>query len=132
MLSSSSSRRTTRIRAPKAQSNNKQQIEQSWSEIQTAIVEIQNKNASVLSFEKLYRMAYNIVLKKHSDMLYNGVRTTIEDFLSADIKPKLVSMLSDPDEKNYLKLLNQLWDDHLISMKMISDVLISSRMTTTD
>ena len=44
-----------------------------------AIDEIYNKNASVLSFEELYRNAYNLVLHKHGDLLYEGVQKCVEE-----------------------------------------------------
>lgn len=44
----------------------------------TAIGEIHNKNASLLSFEELYRNAYNLVLHKHGDLLYQGVEGSVK------------------------------------------------------
>lgn len=44
----------------------------------TAIGEIHNKNASLLSFEELYRNAYNLVLHKHGDLLYAGVKQSVQ------------------------------------------------------
>jgi len=35
--------------------------------------EIHNRNASTLSFEELYRNAYNLVLHKHGNLLYEGI-----------------------------------------------------------
>jgi cullin 3 len=35
--------------------------------------EIHNRNASTLSFEELYRNAYNLVLHKHGNLLYAGI-----------------------------------------------------------
>ena len=36
--------------------------------------EIHYRNASALSFEELYRNAYNLVLHKHGNLLYEGVQ----------------------------------------------------------
>ncbi|CAM9903661.1 unnamed protein product, partial [Heterosigma akashiwo] len=41
--------------------------QQIWSALSGAIDEIHNKNASALSFEELYRNAYNLVLHKHGE-----------------------------------------------------------------
>lgn len=41
--------------------------------IERAMTEIYNRNASQLSFEELYRNAYNLVLHKHGGLLYDGV-----------------------------------------------------------
>eukprot|EP00985_Skeletonema_marinoi_P003422 scaffold1473_cov211-Skeletonema_marinoi.AAC.1 len=35
--------------------------------------EIHNRNASTLSFEELYCNAYNLVLHKHGNLLYEGI-----------------------------------------------------------
>ena len=44
--------------------------ENTWIALKSAIGEIHNQNASTLSFEELYRNAYNLVLHKHGEMLY--------------------------------------------------------------
>lgn len=49
-----------------------------FSFFSTAIGEIHNKNASSLSFEELYRNAYNLVLHKHGDLLYAGVKQSVQ------------------------------------------------------
>ena len=45
--------------------------ENTWSALRSAIAEIHNANASSLSFEELYRNAYNLVLHKHGELLYD-------------------------------------------------------------
>ena len=52
-----------------------------WARLKEAIYEIFNSNASALSFEELYRNAYNLVLNKHGDMLYEGVRAEVTEHL---------------------------------------------------
>jgi hypothetical protein len=42
-----------------------------WNALKHAISEIHHQNASALSFEELYRNAYNLVLHKHGELLYN-------------------------------------------------------------
>ena len=44
-----------------------------WAALKKAIHQIHDHNASVLSFEELYRNAYNLVLHKYGDLLYCGV-----------------------------------------------------------
>lgn len=78
-----------------------------WSSLRGAIAEIYNKNASVLSFEELYRNAYNLVLHKHGDLLYEGVRETIRE--------RLKSLTGD---------LCQRWEEHQMTMEMIRDILM--------
>jgi cullin 3 len=58
---------------------NHDQAEQHWNTMKDAIQRIYAQQASNLSYEELYRTGYNLVLHKHGDMLYNGVRqSTIE------------------------------------------------------
>ncbi|KAL3815950.1 hypothetical protein ACHAXA_003571 [Cyclostephanos tholiformis] len=44
-----------------------------FESLAAAMDEIHNRNASTLSFEELYRNAYNLVLHKHGNLLYEGV-----------------------------------------------------------
>jgi len=39
-----------------------------WNGLAKAIDEIHNQDASLLSFEELYRNAYNLVLHKHGEL----------------------------------------------------------------
>ncbi|CAG8805818.1 5524_t:CDS:2, partial [Racocetra fulgida] len=57
------------------------QFSDNWDRLAQAIREIHRKNASILSFEELYRNAYNMVLHKNGDKLYNGVREVITQHL---------------------------------------------------
>lgn len=44
-----------------------------FASLASAMDEIHNRNASTLSFEELYRNAYNLVLHKHGNLLYEGI-----------------------------------------------------------
>src|SRR5210317_2552744 len=44
-----------------------------FQSLASAMDEIHNRNASTLSFEELYRNAYNLVLHKHGNLLYEGI-----------------------------------------------------------
>ena len=52
-----------------------------WTLLKNAIQEIQKKNNSGLSFEELYRNAYTMVLHKHGEKLYTGLREVVTDHL---------------------------------------------------
>lgn len=52
-----------------------------WTLLKNAIQEIQKKNNSGLSFEELYRNAYTMVLHKHGEKLYTGLRDVVTDHL---------------------------------------------------
>ncbi|KAJ3131094.1 Cullin-3, partial [Physocladia obscura] len=60
---------------------NQTQTDDAWETLKTAIEEIQDKNSSALSFEVLYRNAYNMVLNKQGDKLYAGVGSVITNHL---------------------------------------------------
>lgn len=65
-----------------------------WQSLENAIREIYNQNASQLSFEELYRNSYNLVLHKHHDLLYNGVRDTIRGQLQVSFIDPCYSAVS--------------------------------------
>jgi cullin 3 len=89
-----------------------------------AIREIENKNASKLSFEELYRKSYNLVLRKHGKQLYDSVSTLVGEHL-LEVKDLLNTKLkSNVDTNVFLKEVSSRWTDHLLSMRMVSDVLM--------
>ncbi|CAI5951659.1 unnamed protein product [Closterium sp. NIES-65] len=51
--------------------------EKTWGILEDAIHQIYSHNASGLSFEELYRNAYNMVLHKYGDRLYAGLVSTM-------------------------------------------------------
>lgn len=60
-------------------------VQQIWELLKRAIQEIQRKNNSGLSFEELYRNAYTMVLHKHGERLYVGLKGVVEDHLKTVI-----------------------------------------------
>uniref|UniRef100_T1KLS9 Cullin family profile domain-containing protein n=2 Tax=Tetranychus urticae TaxID=32264 RepID=T1KLS9_TETUR len=91
-----------------------------WSTLKNAIQEIQKKNNSGLSFEELYRNAYTMVLHKHGEKLYNGLRQVVQDHLDNKVRQDVLAAINN----NFLKTLNQAWNDHQTSMVMIRDILM--------
>ncbi len=75
-------------------------VQQIWELLKKAILEIQRKNNSGLSFEELYRNAYTMVgdvlfvlhyyrlqvLHKHGDRLYAGLRQVVTDHLRGVVR----------------------------------------------
>ena len=55
--------------------------ERTWRVLDVAIDEIYAQNSSRLSFEELYRAAYNMVLQKFGPELYSGVERKIRERL---------------------------------------------------
>ncbi|GHJ85109.1 hypothetical protein NliqN6_1511 [Naganishia liquefaciens] len=58
-------------------------IDETWKLLSSALREIQNHNASKLSYEALYRYSYDMVLYHNGDRLYKGVTQIIAQHLDA-------------------------------------------------
>jgi len=95
-------------------------VESIWATLKNAIQEIQKKNNSGLSFEQLYRNAYNMVLHKHGTRLYYGLREVVSEHLEQKVRQEVLESL----HSNFLPKLNQAWTDHQTSMVMIRDILM--------
>lgn len=90
-----------------------------WNLLKNAILEIHKQNASGLSFEELYRNAYNMVLHKYGDTLYNGLKSVVDEHLKG-VANKVAAAIDD----YFLQELNKSWQDHKVSMLMIRDILM--------
>lgn len=95
-------------------------VNQIWELLKSAIQEIQKKNNSGLSFEELYRNAYTMVLHKHGDKLYSGLKKVVQDHL----RDKVRKEVKDALHGNFLATLNAAWLDHTTAMVMIRDILM--------
>ncbi|KAM7511351.1 hypothetical protein LguiB_010226 [Lonicera macranthoides] len=93
--------------------------EKTWKILEHAIHEIYNHNASGLSFEELYRNAYNMVLHKFGEKLYSGLVSTMTSHLK-DIA-KSIEAAQGP---LFLEELNRKWTDHNKALQMIRDILM--------
>ncbi|KAI5092909.1 cullin-3 [Silurus meridionalis] len=91
-----------------------------WELLKNAIQEIQRKNNSGLSFEELYRNAYTMVLHKHGEKLYTGLREVVTEHLINKVREDVLNSLNN----NFLQTLNQAWNDHQTAMVMIRDILM--------
>lgn len=96
-----------------------QYADKTWKVLEDAIHEIHNQNASGLSFEELYRNAYNMVLHKYGDRLYNGLIRTLTQQLK-EVADKVEATQGVP----FLKELKLRWDEHNKSTQMIRDILM--------
>lgn len=95
-------------------------VESIWTLLKNAIQEIQKKNNSGLSFEELYRNAYTMVLHKHGERLYNGLKEVVTHHLQHKVREDVLRALNN----NFLQTLNTAWTDHQTSMVMIRDILM--------
>ncbi|CAB1326701.1 unnamed protein product [Coregonus sp. 'balchen'] len=86
-----------------------------WDLLKNAIQEIQRKNNSGLSFEELYRNAYTMVLHKHGEKLYTGLRQVVTEHLINKVREDVLNSLNN----NFLQTLNQAWNDHQTAMDRV-------------
>ncbi|KAL7554184.1 hypothetical protein ACHAWF_017590, partial [Thalassiosira exigua] len=97
-----------------------------------AMDEIHCRNASTLSFEELYRNAYNLVLHKHGGLLYEGARDRLAVHLRRS-GGRLVRIAREGEAsaggrgENQYRLLEELarcWREHRVTMVMIRDIFM--------
>ncbi|XP_019157137.1 PREDICTED: cullin-3A-like [Ipomoea nil] len=93
--------------------------EKTWKIIEHAINEIYNHNASGLSFEELYRNAYNMVLNKFGEKLYSGLVSTMTSHLK-----EIAKLVEAAQGCLFLEELNRKWADHNKALQMIRDILM--------
>ncbi|CAB9527792.1 Cullin-3 [Seminavis robusta] len=89
--------------------------QQIWEILANAIDEIYNRNASQLSFEELYRNAYNLVLHKHGTLLYDGVTEKLSSHLL-----NTVNRLADIEETKLLDEMASTWSEHQVSKRKLT------------
>ncbi|XP_047959962.1 cullin-3A-like [Salvia hispanica] len=93
--------------------------EKTWKVLEDAIREIYNHNASGLSFEELYRNAYNMVLHKFGERLYSGLVSTMTLHLQS-----MSESIEAAQGASFLDELNTKWNDHNKALQMIRDILM--------
>jgi cullin 3 len=120
-----------------------------FQSLSSAMDEIHNRNASTLSFEELYRNAYNLVLHKHGGLLYEGVTERLTWHLRRSggrlvrlgREGGMVMMMgaggdgataignrsdgsSSGREYKLLEELSTVWKEHRITMVMVRDIFM--------
>lgn len=94
--------------------------QETWSVLERAMDEIYNRNASQLSFEELYRNAYNLVLHKHGALLYEGV----VDKISSHLQKVVQDLLHQKQSPHLLQAVAAAWKEHIMTLVMIRDILM--------
>ena len=97
----------------------KQDATKTFDILALAIDEIYNRNASQLSFEELYRYAYNLVLQKYGNILYDGISSKLTYHLN-----KTLLALQQTHTSQLLEAIVMAWKEHTITMVMIRDILM--------
>ncbi|WVQ75637.1 hypothetical protein IAR50_005266 [Cryptococcus sp. DSM 104548] len=139
-----------KIRPPKKISP-EASIDEIWRKLSNGIREIQNHNASKLSFEEHYRYGHNMVLFKRGDQLFKGVKELITEHLNQLAQERIVPTFprsggtrgagklgggeggiygggAEAVERalegdRFLKALKGVWEDHIGSMRKLKAVL---------
>ncbi|KAJ0551173.1 putative cullin protein, neddylation [Helianthus annuus] len=93
--------------------------DRTWKILEHAIHEIYNHNASGLSFEELYRNAYNMVLHKFGEKLYSGLVSTMTLHLK-----QIAASVEASQGSLFLEELNRNWAEHTKALQMIRDILM--------
>ncbi|CAH8343344.1 unnamed protein product [Eruca vesicaria subsp. sativa] len=93
--------------------------DKTWQILERAIHQIYNQDASGLSFEELYRNAYNMVLHKFGEKLYTGFIATMTGHLKEKAK-----MVESAQGGAFLEELNNKWNEHNKALEMIRDILM--------
>ncbi|KAG7089606.1 hypothetical protein E1B28_011272 [Marasmius oreades] len=126
-------RRKSKIKPPKKYGPDVS-IDETWSELSTNIREILNRdNVTNMSFEVNHRHAYNMVLFKAGDRLYNGTKQIVagrlQELAQSDVIPSFPASASgDPTTRNQenevlLKVVKRIWDDHTSNMSKLGQIL---------
>jgi cullin 3 len=101
---------------PRIDHNGAQEL---WTTLRKAINEIYNQNASQLSYEELYRNAYNLVLHKHYELLYEGVKNAIRDHLAVSL-----AHISEAKNEEVVAETVKAWSFHSIAFNLIKDIMM--------
>lgn len=108
------------IRVPNRLGFPDQSFEELWAALQDAIDCIYENNVSGLSFEKLYRTIYTIVLRKKSSDLYNK----LGDYLAKKLDKLKKEQFHEVQGFELLTKVMQVWESQCNCFKLISDVMI--------
>lgn len=88
-----------------------------WTVLDSAIKQIFAKEQSKLSYEVLYRNAYNMVLNKQGGTLYTNVRRLVAAHLTA--RAEAIARCNAGD---FMGELQQQWKDFKLAITMVRDV----------
>lgn len=93
--------------------------EKTWDVLKSAIREINKRRTSNLSYEELYRFAYNMVLHKHGAHLYRG----LSDLLAEHLR-EVAEQVRAAEPDNFLQEVRTQWAWFELSLGHVRDVLM--------
>lgn len=92
-----------------------------WQLLEHAIKQIFDRNASSLSYEELYRNAYNMVNHQYGGMLYLNVETCFErrlEFLFSE------QIMPHSDESELLRVIAVVFQEFRVAISMVRECLM--------
>lgn len=97
----------------------KDQAEELWKSLDKSIALIFDLQAARLSFEELYRKAYDLVIQKYGDLLYNGLSDSIKRQCT-----EILTVLTKENNTNLFEKLISSWGAFKSAVNMIKDILM--------
>lgn len=104
-----------------------------WPLLHSAFKDILQLQHAQWAYSQLYNTAYNLVLAKHAQFLYDGIGSDIKEYLISNVRPQLVHLVKRVDQDNTISVIDQgktlkdiksIWDDYLIAIQLISYVAL--------
>ncbi|KAI1719038.1 cullin family domain-containing protein [Ditylenchus destructor] len=89
-----------------------------WNELKAALKSILVKEHSNLSYEKLYRKAYNIAMNRRGELVFKGHKELLVDYAKTAIMPKLLTA------QDLLNDLAGIWNEYSTAVGMMRDILL--------
>jgi hypothetical protein len=109
------------IKAPRPSvTSGNEYVTKLWTLLHNAIQAIYLNNASDLSYEELYRSAYNMVLNRHGETLYDNV----QECMTARVDKVTKFISSNEDPTLLLRIITKEWEQYKTATSMISDILM--------
>lgn len=96
-------------------------VDASLRRLREATTEMLNLQSAGLSFEELYGAAYELVLRKQGDALYDTVSDAVTDHLCLRVASKIADVAGDVE---FLKALESGFSLHCRGVEMLKDVFI--------
>ncbi|KAI9184431.1 hypothetical protein H9P43_003484 [Blastocladiella emersonii ATCC 22665] len=115
-----------KIRAPRKESD--ADYQKSLDIVLGAIEVIHAQNASLLSFEEIYRNTYQLTLHRRGDLLYQNIKRVLRELLqarvNADLTPAMVGDLAGDHAQLFLDRVAAIWSNYTVALKLTSDVFM--------
>ena len=96
-----------------------QDVQATMNTLRTATMEILNLDVHSLSFEELYRMAYDLVLSKEGDRLFTMIDDCVTDHLCLHVASKIADIVG---EVEFLMDFEARYQRHCQGVEMLTDV----------